>query len=105
MHDLLFEYNHALQRDDLIKYATQLKLNINQFTACLDDSKTQERLKRDIEEARQLKVTSTPSFYIDGWKFSGVYSVKKLQDTLKSYAHRPASKGPIVDPAPLNKVH
>ena len=100
MHDLLFENNHALESSNLLQYATQLNLKMDAFTSCLKDPKTTKRLELDIEEAKKLGVKSTPSFYIDGWKFSGAYSVKMLKETLEGYAHRPASAGPIPKPAP-----
>ena len=94
MHDLLFENNKKLLTSDLLRYAQDLQLNLDEFKTCLDDPKTKKRIENDIEEAHRLKVRSTPSFYVDGWKFSGAYSAKRLKTTLKNYAHRPASAGP-----------
>ncbi|MFP6640447.1 MAG: DsbA family protein [Myxococcota bacterium] len=70
-HDKLFENQRALEREQLVAYATELDLDIPTFEACLDDPKTVARVEADLAEARKLGATGTPAFYINGIMLSG----------------------------------
>src|SRR5712692_3390189 len=42
MHDLLFARQHELEQEDLIRYANELELDVEQFTAALEDGRHRE---------------------------------------------------------------
>lgn len=70
-HDKLFENQRAMQREQLVVYATELELDIASFEVCLDDPKTLARVDADLADARELGATGTPAFYINGIMLSG----------------------------------
>ena len=64
-HDLLFS-GGELGRDTYLQYATQLGLNIEQFTQCIDTEKYKDEVMADYQYASDLGVRSTPTFFVNG---------------------------------------
>jgi protein-disulfide isomerase len=50
----------------LVEMAGDLGLDVERFRADLDDPATEEAVQRDLQEARELGVSSTPAFLING---------------------------------------
>jgi protein-disulfide isomerase len=71
MHDLLYE-NQDLWKDDVnprsifIKFATDLGLNIWQFTRDMDGKQIQMRIEADQDEAAKQGIDGTPTILING---------------------------------------
>ncbi len=70
-HDRLFENQKALDKDNLIKYAGDLQLDSEAFTACLDSGKYTADVKQDMADGQQVGVTGTPAFFINGRFLNG----------------------------------
>lgn len=64
MHDQLFSHQSALGAPDLITYAEALRLDLREFRPCLVDDKKAPRIKKDMDEAKALGLTGTPTFLI-----------------------------------------
>ncbi len=67
----LFDNQSALQRDDLLGYATELGLDVATFTSCIDAPATRDRIRADIELGNELGITGTPTFFTNGYKRTG----------------------------------
>jgi len=70
-HDKLFvkwlgENVGMFQKDNLKKFAVDLKLNGAQFATCIDTDKYAAVVQADIDEAQKLGVGGTPTFYANG---------------------------------------
>ena len=71
MHDLLYE-NQSLWKDDVnprsifIKFATDLGLNVWQFTRDLDSAQVRMRIEADEDAAAQQGIEGTPTILING---------------------------------------
>ena len=63
MHDRLFQYQQSLAAADLERHAEILGLDRRQFRACLADEMGG-RVRQDVNDAIQLGVNSTPTFFI-----------------------------------------
>jgi protein-disulfide isomerase len=70
-HDLLFENQEALTRRDLIRYARELKLDLDQFTEELEDHTNLDRVRQDFESGIESGVNGTPTFFINGTRYDG----------------------------------
>ena len=81
-HDLLFENQKALEREDLIKYAKQLKLNEKKFIAYMDSPESLGIVKQDIESGSNSGVRGTPHFFFNGTRFSGAQPLAAFQQRL-----------------------
>jgi protein-disulfide isomerase len=75
MHDLLFSNQHALGRQDLLRYARQLNLDMERFQADLDSDQSAKTLDSDKREAEQLGVSATPTFFVQGEMLAGAQSL------------------------------
>ena len=69
-HDRLFTASN-LDKDTLIEYARKLKLDDNQFGACLTSGKYKAEIDKDLEAGRKAGVSGTPGFFINGIEVSG----------------------------------
>ena len=64
MHDRLFANQQALAMSDLLRHAQALELDLTAFQSCLADGKTSAKVREDLDEARRLGLTGTPTFMI-----------------------------------------
>lgn len=81
-HDLLFQHQDALTRDDLIGYAEEVGLNPETFGNCLDAGSKTPRVERDIESAAELEITDTPTFFVNDHILVGDHPVEDFEALL-----------------------
>lgn len=77
MHDLLFEHQQALNDSDLITYADQLGLDVEQVLQELSDHVHEPRIQLDIESGYQHGVERSPTFFI-GIRHQGSEDLESL---------------------------
>jgi protein-disulfide isomerase len=70
MHDHLFEFQSRLDDESLVRYATQLKLNIEQFENDFEKPELIKKVDADFESGVRSGVNGTPSFFINGEKYN-----------------------------------
>jgi len=78
-HDVLF-YSRQIDVDALKEHARVLKLDGDAFDTCLDSGRETNAVKQDLEEAKGLGLTGTPSFFVNGHFVSGVIDYGTLRD-------------------------
>lgn len=66
MGDALYEANGNLTVDSLRKYASNLGLNMNDFSSCLDGDNHMDEINEDIAQGTKDNIVGTPTFYING---------------------------------------
>ena len=71
MHDRLFESQAEWAeasdvRQRFVGYARELKLDPEKFERDLDDEKTKQRLAADYARGQSVKISGTPTIFIDG---------------------------------------
>lgn len=69
-HDKLFENQDALEEENLITYAQELGLDVDQFKEDLDNGKFAPVIQADVDTANNIGVNSTPTFYLNGKKLN-----------------------------------
>jgi len=70
-HDLLFANRGNFSQEALIGYASELGLDTEDFTACLEEQRHINSVAADAREAQSLGVRGTPAFFINGRPISG----------------------------------
>lgn len=65
-HDLLFQNQEKLKRDDLVRYAKQLGLDVARFSKDLADPALKKRVKAQLAFGAKIGVPGTPTFLING---------------------------------------
>jgi uncharacterized membrane protein/predicted DsbA family dithiol-disulfide isomerase len=74
---LLME-EEGLERDDLIRRAAELRLNMDQYVSCLNGSESKRSVQKDLEDGDALKVTSTPTLFINDMMIDGLPTADQL---------------------------
>jgi protein-disulfide isomerase len=69
-HDQLFKASN-LDKEALIGYAKDAKLDDKQFESCLNSGKYKAQIDKDLDDGRKAGVTGTPAFFINGIELSG----------------------------------
>jgi protein-disulfide isomerase len=86
-HDLLFDKQTGenvgtFTKENLIKYAQELKLDAAKFASCVNNDETLERVKADTLEGRAVGVSGTPTFFINGQPLVGAQPVEAFKQQL-----------------------
>jgi protein-disulfide isomerase len=68
MHEKLFKNQQALDKESLIKYGSELGVDVK---PAIESNKYAAQIKADQEEAAKLGARGTPSFFINGRPLSG----------------------------------
>ena len=64
MHDILFDRQLLLDPQNIRAQANELGLNVAEFAKCQDGPDVLTRIQQDINLAQELKVNSTPTFFV-----------------------------------------
>ena len=86
MHDLLFHRQHALDEDDLARYAAELGLDGERFARDRASEAVLARIRRDVDSGDAAGVAGTPSFFIAGRAYEGSYAAADLARALAESA-------------------
>jgi len=82
MHDLLFKNARALAIPDLLSYANELRLDIARFESELTGDVYSARVQEDVASGVRSGVNGTPTFFINGVRHNGGYSLEDLKEGL-----------------------
>jgi protein-disulfide isomerase len=78
-HDLLFESSSDLSAEAFNRFAVQLGLKTTEFKSCLDSEFSRNAVMRDLQEARQSGIQSTPIFVVNGKVLRGARSSEEFK--------------------------
>ena len=83
-HDLLFEKQDGenvgtYTKENLLSYAKELGLDTAKFEPCVKNDETLQRVVTDTNEGRQVGVTGTPTFFINGKPLVGAQPAQAFQ--------------------------
>src|SRR6266446_6004227 len=97
MHDLLFANQAALKRDDLMRYAAKLGLDLNRFRRDLDSDRLKKVIDADLIDGGKLGVTGTPTFFLNGRPYLGVRSFDQLKQLVQYEEQRVQTLSEVTD--------
>ncbi len=84
MHDLLFEHQDALERQDLLRYAADLGLDVKRFASELAGGVHRSRVQEDFRSGVRSGGNGTPTFFINGARFDGAWDEAGLLAALET---------------------
>jgi protein-disulfide isomerase len=82
MHDLLYERQNALEDEDLMSYAGELRLDLGRFEMELAREVHAERIREDFMSGVRSGVNGTPTFFINGRRHDGGYNLQSLSEAI-----------------------
>jgi protein-disulfide isomerase len=83
MHDLMYGGFPDLSRKTVFGYARKLNLNMQQFTADMDSHKYRNRVQMEEKQGEDASVGGTPTFFINGKKYNGIFDVATVAPLIK----------------------
>jgi hypothetical protein len=84
MHDLLFAHQDQLELEDLVGYAAELGLDVEQFVRELDEDQIHARIRADVASAEASGARGTPTFFVNGRRHVGPYDAATLARELRA---------------------
>jgi len=94
-HDILYnnwtgENNGWASSDNLLRFAVEVGLDIDQWSDCMNDSKYSKIISASNQDARTLELTGTPSFFVIGpdgevTKLFGAQPYSQFQNVFDSF--------------------
>lgn len=81
-HDLLFSGELGLNRASYEQYASTLSLDMEQFTACMDEERYADVVQDDWNYAITQGIRSTPTFFINGIGVVGAQSYEVFAEII-----------------------
>ncbi len=82
MHDKLFENQYALATNDLLRYASELGLDLERFRSCMGSERYVEAVKQDIAIGQELGVVSIPTFFINRHRIVGLRPLSTFEEVI-----------------------
>jgi protein-disulfide isomerase len=74
MHDVIFEHQHALEDDNLVRYAGELGLDAERVARELEAGTHARRVRDDFRSGVRSGVNRTPTFFINGERYDGPWA-------------------------------
>lgn len=99
-HDLLFRHRDRLSDVDLVGYADSLGLDSEAFADALADGRHAGRVEQDLALGYALAVTGTPTYFVNGYRITGVPPVWVFALALEGFREGRIEARPIVPPRP-----
>ena len=82
--DYLFANQDNQFSDNLIEYAQDLNLNVDQFKNCLNTSKYRSLVQDNYNEGLESGITVTPTFFINNKTIVGAKDYKEFKKIINS---------------------
>jgi predicted DsbA family dithiol-disulfide isomerase len=83
LHDKMFANRKELDRDDLVRYASEAGLDKARFEADLDSAEVQKQVDEDVATAEKAGVTGTPAFFVNGRSLRGARPYEDFETAVK----------------------
>ena len=84
MHDQLLDHQGALTGKDVMRYAAEIGLNTEQFTADMRKHAGAGKIASDVDSADLSSVSGTPTFFINGRRYHGAFEVGTFSQSIRT---------------------
>jgi RNA polymerase sigma factor (sigma-70 family) len=88
MHDLMMQNQTELERDHLVAYARQAKLDVPAFERALDEHQFAAALAADEAAGKAIDIQATPSFLVNGRRFVGALPIEQFRAAIDEELER-----------------
>jgi protein-disulfide isomerase len=93
MHAMLFAHQDQLELEDLVGYAAELDLDVEQFLRDLDDDELARHVAHDVASAEASGVRGTPTFFVGEVRHIGPHDARTLIAALEASRNVPRPIG------------
>ena len=81
-HDQLFANQRMLDPLSLVRYATDLGLDVAAFQRCLESGEKAKAVEADVAKGKTVGMSGTPGFYVNGIHISGALPVEAFSEII-----------------------
>lgn len=85
MHDKLFALQGQFATTSLPDLAVSIGADANLFKNCLGGKKYLNDIKKDYLDGEELKISGTPTFFINGYKLAGEIPKDKFEEIIQQF--------------------
>jgi protein-disulfide isomerase len=90
MHDMIYDNQHLLISQRVLwDFGVAIDLNMTLFKMELMNSELAEKVEANFESGVRSGVNGTPSFFINGIRYNGMYNFDSLFTAIKGFNHMP----------------
>lgn len=82
-YDRLFASQGSHEEADLVRYATQVGLDLTAWQSCRSGADAAAEVQRDYEDGVARGVPGTPTFFINGYRLSGALPLEAWEQVLE----------------------
>jgi protein-disulfide isomerase len=86
MHVVLFAHQDELELEDLVGYAAEVGLDVEQFLRDLEDDELARHVEHDVASAEESGVRGTPTFFVGDTRHVGPHDARTLIAALEAAA-------------------
>jgi Na+/H+ antiporter NhaA len=94
MHDELLAHQDELRPSELVRHAKDLGLDVEDFWDELRRREYAPRVAEDVASADASGVTGTPTFFINGRRYTGAYDIDTLTSVVRAARNRARAPAP-----------
>lgn len=82
LHDKMFANFRQLTRENILRWAEEVGIDVKTFKADLDSGKYRPVIDREVKEGSGAGVMGTPTFFINGKRYNGPFELDALKPIL-----------------------
>lgn len=82
LHDAIFANQSGLSQDSLFIMASELELDMDQFSTCVNDETHRDEIIADVQSASELGQLGTPAFFVNGRFVSGAQPIAVFREVI-----------------------
>jgi protein-disulfide isomerase len=82
MHDWIFEHQDRIAPEDLLEGAAEVGLDVNRFADDLTEHRHEKKVRDDFMSGVRAGVNGTPTFFINGVRHDGGFSLEELIEAI-----------------------
>ena len=84
MHDMIFENQPSLSIGSLLDFAEALDLDMRKFERDIKEQEIAAKVEADFLSGMRSGVNGTPSFFINGQKYNGIYDFNSMAGVIET---------------------
>jgi len=84
MHDIIFENQETLDAQSIFMFAMTIGLDPERFKNDMQEKVLIDKVEKDFESGMRSGVNKTPTFFVNGKKYDGMYSGDQLLHFLQN---------------------
>jgi protein-disulfide isomerase len=87
LHDKMFANFRQLTRENILKWAGEVGIDVPRFTREIDSHKYRAIVDRELNEGSEAGVMGTPTFFIDGKRYNGAMEADIVKPLIEAELH------------------